>query len=98
MGRGRTREVRKYRVRKNMFRRFIRADILAALLTQKIRSMAEHLQVNKKDNSNRRSLRTLVHQRQQILRYFARKEPEKYEQLLTDLGLERRGVEGEITV
>jgi small subunit ribosomal protein S15 len=58
----------------------------------------EHIISNRKDNSNKRALRVLVHQRQQILKYFARKEPEKYDTLLGDLGLTRRGVEGEINL
>jgi small subunit ribosomal protein S15 len=67
-------------------------------LTHKIRSLAEHLSANPKDNSNKRSLRSLVHKRQQILKYFARKEPLQYEPLLADLGLERKAVEGEIAM
>jgi small subunit ribosomal protein S15 len=67
-------------------------------LTQKIRSLAEHLNSNPRDNSNMRALRMLVHHRARVLKYFKRTSPEgEYDTLLADLGLERRAVEGELT-
>jgi small subunit ribosomal protein S15 len=69
----------------------------AALLTQKIRSLAEHIHSNPRDNSNMRALKMLVLERARVLKYFKRKHPEEaYDTLLTDLGLQRRAVEGEL--
>jgi ribosomal protein S15 len=69
----------------------------AALLTQKIRSLAEHVHANPRDNSNMRALKMLVLERARVLKYFKRKHPEEaYDTLLADLGLQRRAVEGEL--
>lgn len=74
------------------------ANALAALLTQKIRSLHQHLSEHPRDTHNRRPLRELVHKRASILKYIKRKQPGEYDRILGDLGLERRAVEGEITM
>lgn len=70
----------------------------AAILTQRIRNIHDHLQVNKRDVHNKRALRTLVHKRAKILNYFRRKNEVGYVELLEKLGLERAAVEGEVIV
>lgn len=71
---------------------------VAALLTQKIRNLHQHILQNPRDIHNKRPLRTLVHQRAKILKYLKRTQPGDYDLVLRDLGLERRAVEGELIV
>lgn len=73
-------------------------EVQAALLTYRIRNLAEHLQQARHDNSNRRSMRHLVHQRAKILRYLKSRDPIYYQSFLPRIGVEARGVEGEIVV
>ena len=69
-----------------------------AILTMKIRSLAEHLAANPRDIHSRRGLRGMVMNRKRLLKYFKREKPDEYDGLLADLGLERGAVEGEIRV
>lgn len=73
-------------------------EVQAALLTHKIRSLAEHIAQNKRDIQNRRQLRMFVHQRARILKYAKRQDEDRYDELLKDLGLSPAAVEGEIMV
>ncbi|KAG8947885.1 hypothetical protein FRC04_010243 [Tulasnella sp. 424] len=73
-------------------------EVQAALMTAKIRNLWDHLTRNSRDIHNRRALRTLVHQRAKVLRYLKRKDTNRYETLLPQLGLEKGSVEGEIIV
>ncbi len=71
----------------------------AALLTHRIRSLYDHLQSNTRDTQNQTQLRLMVHERARVLKYIRRKESEEaYLQLLRDIGVDRRAVEGEIIV
>ncbi len=60
-----------------------------ALLTQRILDLTEHLQLHKKDFSSRRGLLKLVSQRRKLLDYLKRKNEEKYQELINNLGLRR---------
>lgn len=72
--------------------------LLAALLTLQIRNVWDHLRAFKRDVSNRRSLRRLVHQRAKLLKYLKRTDRDRYERILERLGLEPGAVEGELVV
>jgi small subunit ribosomal protein S15 len=72
--------------------------MIVAMLTMRIRSLAEHLSQNNRDKHSKRGLRGLVHRRAALLKYFKREEPARYEALLADCGLERRAVEGELII
>jgi small subunit ribosomal protein S15 len=48
-----------------------------------------------KDKHNQRAIRTLICQRNSILKYLKRKSVERYTSALSALGLEARAVEGE---
>ena len=67
---------------------------LAALLTLQIHNVWNHLREFKRDISNRRSLRRLVHQRAKLLKYLKRTDRDRYEHVLKWLGLEPGAVEG----
>ncbi|KAG8898466.1 hypothetical protein FRC00_002798 [Tulasnella sp. 408] len=73
-------------------------EVQAALMTAKIRNLWDHLTQNSRDIHNRRALRTLVHKRAKVLRYLKQKDADRYETLLTEIGLEKGAVEGEIIV
>ncbi len=79
--------------------------VQAALLTHRIRLLQSHLSTNTRDVHNRKNLRTMVHQRQKLLRYWKKrcmKEGgeglEGYVEGLEKLGLDARAVEGELIV
>ncbi|GAC98204.1 likely mitochondrial ribosomal protein [Pseudozyma hubeiensis SY62] len=73
-------------------------EVQAAVLTYRIRNLHEHLQVNRHDNSNRRSMSLLTHQRAKILKYLKKKSPQRYHAILPRIGIEARAVEGEVVV
>lgn len=79
-------------------RRLAEHGVIAALLTMKIRKLWEHLQRNRKDVANRRSLRMLVHQRAKMLKYLKRLDRDRYESVLGQLGIEESAIEGELVV
>ncbi|KAL3232738.1 Uncharacterized protein RNJ44_04654 [Nakaseomyces bracarensis] len=63
------------------------SEVQAACMTVKIHNLAQHVQNHKKDNANTRILRMLVQQRQSILKYLKRDNPERYYWTLEKLGL-----------
>lgn len=70
----------------------------AAILTLKIRNLWTHLLTFRADIANRRALRQMVHQRAKILKYLKRKDRDRYEAVLPQLGLDPGSVEGELVV
>jgi len=58
-------------------------------LTDRIKELAGHLKVNKKDFSSERGLMRLVNQRRGFLRYLERKNPAQYAQIIKALGLRK---------
>ena len=68
------------------------AEVQVALLTERIKHLSGHLQMHKKDHSSRRGLLILVGHRANLLKYLARTDRDRYEQLIQQLGLRpRRG-------
>lgn len=64
-------------------------EIQIALLTKDIESLATHFDHNKKDFGSKRGLLRKVSQRKKYLNYLQRKKPEKYTQLIQELGLRK---------
>ena len=62
-------------------------SVQIALLTARIRYLTEHLKVYKKDHSSRLGLLKLVGQRKRLLRYLKAKDIERYNTLITSLGI-----------
>jgi small subunit ribosomal protein S15 len=60
-----------------------------ALLTARINQLQDHLKMHKHDNSSRRGLLKLVGQRRHHQEYLKRKDPERYLQVIQDLGLRK---------
>lgn len=73
-------------------------EVQAAILTYRIRNLAEHLGQARHDHSNRRSMAKLVHQRARVLRYLKSRDPIRYQAFLPRIGVEARAVEGEVIV
>ncbi|QEU58284.1 Mrps28 [Kluyveromyces lactis] len=63
------------------------SEVQAAVMTVRIHNLAKHVKENKKDFKNIRALRILVQQRQSILRYLKKDQPERYFWTIQKLGL-----------
>lgn len=61
----------------------------AALFTFRIKELSAHLQKNHKDHSSRRALLTLVGKRKRMLDYLAKKDIQKYRDLIVKLGIRK---------
>jgi small subunit ribosomal protein S15 len=62
-------------------------EVQIALLSERISYLTEHLKINKKDHSSRLGLLKLVGQRKRLLRYLKKKNYEKYQEVITTLGI-----------
>ena len=60
-----------------------------ALLTERINSISEHLQSNKKDFSTHRGLMQLVGKRKRLLTYLSKQNLQGYRALIEKLGLRK---------
>jgi small subunit ribosomal protein S15 len=65
------------------------AEVQIALLTERIRSLTEHLRSFPKDNHSRRGLLKLVGQRRRLLAYLVKKDNARYRAVIARLGLRR---------
>ena len=65
------------------------SQVQVAVLTERIRSITEHLKKNKKDYASQRGLLKLVGRRNTLLRYLARKNRSEYVKLIGSLGLRK---------
>jgi small subunit ribosomal protein S15 len=64
-------------------------EVQIALLTQRINELTEHLKTHKKDFSSRRGLLKMVGNRNSLLKYLMREDRERYQQIITKLGLRK---------
>ena len=64
-------------------------EVQVAILTERIKSLTEHLKLHKKDNHSRRGLLQLVGQRRKLLDYLASKNKKGYQTLIEKLGLRK---------
>jgi small subunit ribosomal protein S15 len=65
------------------------ADVQIALLTERINSLTEHLQKNKKDHSSRRGLLIMVSQRRRLLDYLHKTDTGRYQAITKKLKLRK---------
>jgi len=63
--------------------------VQVGLLTERIKSLTEHLQLHKKDKHSRRGLLQMVGKRRRLLDYLKRKNPINYQKLIAKLKLRR---------
>lgn len=64
-------------------------EVQVALLSQRIKSLTDHLQGHVKDHSSRRGLIAMVSQRRRLLDYLGHKDEQRYKKLIERLGLRR---------
>jgi small subunit ribosomal protein S15 len=64
-------------------------EVQVALLSARISELTEHFTSHKKDHHSRRGLLKLVNQRRQLLDYLKRKDADRYQDLISRLGLRR---------
>ena len=65
------------------------SEVQIALLTERINQLTEHCKKFKKDKSSQRGLLILVGQRRRMMKYFQRKNLDKYRTLIKELGLRK---------
>ena len=65
------------------------AEVQIALLTERINELTEHLKVHKKDNHSRRGLLKMVGKRRNLLNYLAKKDVQRYRDIVEKLGLRK---------
>lgn len=63
------------------------SDVQVALLTERIRRLADHFAQHKRDNNSKRGLLKMVGRRRRLLRYMERTELDRYRALIDRLGI-----------
>ena len=64
-------------------------EVQVALLTERINELTEHLKVHKKDNHSKRGLLKMVGKRRNLLNYLAKKDVNRYREIVEKLGLRK---------
>ncbi len=64
-------------------------EVQVALLTERINELTEHLKANQNDNHSRRGLLKMVGSRKNLLNYLARKDVQRYRDIVAKLGLRK---------
>lgn len=64
-------------------------EVQVALLSLKIDKLAEHLEINKKDNHSRRGLLKVIAKRRRILNYLEKLDEKRYKKLIKEVGLKK---------
>lgn len=64
-------------------------EVQVALLTERIKDLAGHFEKHKQDHHSRRGLLKMVNQRRKLLSYIKRKDLQRYQELISRLGLRR---------
>ena len=64
-------------------------EVQVSLLTERINELTEHLKVHKKDNHSRRGLLKMVGKRRNLLNYWAKKDVQRYRDIIAKLGLRK---------
>lgn len=64
-------------------------EVQVAILTERINNLTEHFKINEKDHHSRRGLLLMVGKRRRILDYLKRKDFNRYESLINNLGIRK---------
>jgi small subunit ribosomal protein S15 len=64
-------------------------EVQVAILSERIANLTEHFKSHGKDNHSRRGLLKMVSQRRRLLDYVKDRNEERYQSLITRLGLRR---------
>jgi len=64
-------------------------EVQIALLTKRINDLTEHMKVHRKDYASRRGLLKMVGTRSALLKYVGKKDPGRYQKIISLLGLRK---------
>jgi small subunit ribosomal protein S15 len=64
-------------------------EVQVAVLSERIKNLTDHLKGHNKDNHSRRGLLVMVGQRRRLLDYLKGSSSDRYDTLITRLGLRR---------
>jgi small subunit ribosomal protein S15 len=64
-------------------------EVQVAILTDRIKTLTDHFKDHHKDNHSRRGLLQMVNKRRSLLDYLKRKDVERYNALISKLGLRK---------
>ena len=64
-------------------------EVQIAILTERITELTEHLKANPNDNHSRRGLLKMVGSRKNLLNYLAKKDIQRYRDIVAKLGLRK---------
>lgn len=64
-------------------------EVQAAILTERIKELTEHLKIHKKDNHTRRGLIQMVGKRKKLLAYLKDRDYKAYKATIEKLGLRK---------
>ncbi|MEW6729785.1 MAG: 30S ribosomal protein S15 [Acidobacteriota bacterium] len=64
-------------------------EVQIAILTRRIEDLTEHFKMHVKDNHSRRGLLKMVSKRRRLLDYLKRQDFERYQQVISKLGLRK---------
>ena len=64
-------------------------EVQIAILTEEIKELTEHLKVHTHDHHSRRGLLKKVGQRRNMLNYLAKKDVQRYREIVSKLGLRK---------
>ena len=64
-------------------------EVQIAILTTRINELTEHLKIHRKDHASRRGLLKMVGTRSALLKYVNKKDPKRYQRIISRLGLRK---------
>ncbi|MBC8458538.1 MAG: 30S ribosomal protein S15 [Deltaproteobacteria bacterium] len=64
-------------------------EVQIALLSSRIKYLTDHFEIHKRDNHSRRGLLKLVGKRRRLLNYLKKKDEEKYQTVIKQLGIRK---------
>jgi len=64
-------------------------EVQAALLSEQIRNLTDHLKEHSHDVHSRRGLLSMVNKRRRLLQYLLKKDSDRYKSVIEKLGLAR---------
>ena len=64
-------------------------EVQIAILTTRINELTEHLKIHRKDHASRRGLLKMVGTRAALLKYVAKKDVNRYKEIISRLGLRK---------
>jgi len=64
-------------------------EVQAAILSERISALTEHLKIHKKDHDSRRGLLSLVGRRRRLLEYLKSADIQRYRNVIKQLGIRK---------